>query len=488
MLENIRGLSYWKTSGTLSDKAYKCGINKISNGVELCWGISKYGSHTYVAKYNISKFVSELSDSQMIYWTLIPYDFSNSIGDVKIKIYTDSYIPNTVDVWGYGNYGGLAYVDNGDIYMDSDGMLDKNEYMTILVKFPKGTFQCTNELDNSFNYYYEMAQEGSTKYKGNVFTNILSIIIVLIKEFWFWILLIIIGVFNKKEKNKGYAKEKKRLPRNPDYYRDIPCNGNIFRAYYVGYIYGIVKNKTDLLGAIILKWIREGRVQTQKIETGTFRIKEETTIKLLNRDEQFENVKEQKLYNMLYEASGDGVLEKKEFEKWCRGKYSKILKWFDEIIDEQRDLLVQEGLIEMKPSKSIFSTTKYEVTYELTRQAAELAGLKKFLLEYTMIEEKEALQVVLLEEYLMYAQLMGIAKQVAKEFKDLYPELIEQTNYNSYDDILWVHYCSVSGISAASSAKRAAESYSSGGGGFSSGGGGGGSFGGGGGRRRLPLK
>ena len=488
MLENIRGLSYWKTSGTLSDKAYKCGINKISNGVELCWGISKYGSHTYVAKYNISKFVSELSDSQMIYWTLIPYDFSNSIGDVKIKIYTDSYIPNTVDVWGYGNYGGLAYVDNGDIYMDSDGMLDKNEYMTILVKFPKGTFQCTNELDNSFNYYYEMAQEGSTKYKGNVFTNILSIIIVLIKEFWFWILLIIIGVFNKKEKNKGYAKEKKRLPRNPDYYRDIPCNGNIFRAYYVGYIYGIVKNKTDLLGAIILKWIREGRVQTQKIETGTFRIKEETTIKLLNRDEQFENVKEQKLYNMLYEASGDGVLEKKEFERWCKGKYSKILKWFDEIIDEQRDLLVQEGLIEMKPSKSIFSTTKYEVTYELTRQAFELAGLKKFLLEYTMIEEKEALQVVLLEEYLMYAQLMGIAKQVAKEFKDLYPELIEQTNYNSYDDILWVHYCSVSGISAASSAKRAAESYSSGGGGFSSGGGGGGSFGGGGGRRRLPLK
>lgn len=488
MLENIRGLSSWKTSGTLSDKAYKCGINKISNGVELCWGISKYGSHTYVAKYNISKFVSELSDSQMIYWTLIPYDFSNSIGDVKIKIHTDSYIPNTVDVWGYGNYGGLAYVDNGAIYMDSDGRLDKNEYMTILVKFPKGTFQCTNELDNSFNYYYEMAQKGSTKYKGNVFTNILSIIIVLIKEFWFWILLSIIGIFNKKEKNKGYAKEKKRLPRNPDYYRDIPCNGNIFKVYYLGYIYGIVKNKTDLLGAIILKWIREGRVQTQKIETGTFRIKEETTIKLLNRDEQFENVKEQKLYNMLYEASGDGVLEKKEFEKWCKGKYSKILKWFDEIIDEQRDLLVQEGLIEMKPSKSIFSTTKYEVTYELTRQAAELAGLKKFLLEYTMIEEKEALQVVLLEEYLMYAQLMGIAKQVAKEFKDLYPELIEQTNYNSYDDILWVHYCSVSGISAASSAKRAAESYSSGGGGFSSGGGGGGSFGGGGGRRRLPLK
>ena len=274
---------------------------------------------------------------------------------------------------------------------------------------------------------------------------------------------------------------KKKLSKQKGYYRDIPLNGNIFRAYYIGYIYGIIKNKTDLLGTIILKWIKEGKVQTEKVETGTFRRKEETRIKLLNKLEQFENEKEKILYNMLYEASGDGVLEQKELEKWCRGKYNRKLRWFDGVLDEQRDLLVQEGLIEKKQSNNIFNSTKYEVTYELTRQAYEISGLKRFLLEYTMIQEKEAMQVVLLEEYLMYAQLMGIAKQVAKEFKDLYPELIEQTHYNSYDDVLWIHYCSVSGISAASSAKRAAESYSSGGGGHSSGGGGGGSFGGGGG-------
>ena len=447
-----------------------------------------------MVKYNISKFVSELSDSQMVYWTLIPYDFSNSIGNVKIKIHTDSYIQNTIDVWGYGNYGGLAYVDNGAIYMDSDGRLDKNEYMTIFVKFPAGTFQCTNKLNKTFNYYYEKAEEGSTKYKDNSvtnsFTNIFTIFINIIKKFWILIPIFILAKVNIKQKNNGYtyAKEKNRLPKKPDYYRDIPCNGDIFRTYYIGYIYGIINSKTDLLGSIILKWIKEGKVQTEKIETGTFRKKEETAIKLLNKEETFENSKEQKLYNMLYEASGDGILEKKEFEKWCRGKYSRILKWFDEILNEQRDLLVQEGLIETKQAKNIFSSVKYEVTYELTRQANELAGLKRFLLEYTMIEEKESMQVILLEEYLIYAQLMGIAKQVAKEFKDLYPELIEQTHYNSYDDVLWIHYCSVSGISAASSAKRAAESYSSGGGGFSSGGGGGGSFGGGGGRRRLPLK
>ena len=33
----------WNVSGTFADKAYKYGINPISDGVELCWGISKYG-------------------------------------------------------------------------------------------------------------------------------------------------------------------------------------------------------------------------------------------------------------------------------------------------------------------------------------------------------------------------------------------------------------------------------------------------------------
>ena len=91
-------LNSWNTSGSLSSKAYKCGINKISNGVELCWGISNYGSNTYTVKYTITNFVSSLADCQMVYWTLIPYDFSNSIGSVKIKIHSNKYFQDTIDV------------------------------------------------------------------------------------------------------------------------------------------------------------------------------------------------------------------------------------------------------------------------------------------------------------------------------------------------------------------------------------------------------
>ena len=79
----------------------------------------------------------------------------------------------------------------------------------------------------------------------------------------------------------------------------------------------------------------------------------------------------------------------------------------------------------------------------------------------------------------MFAYLFGIADKVAKQLKNLYPEVIEQNNFD-YDTIILINSFTRSSVWAASSARSAAENYTAGGGGFSSGGGGGGSFGGGG--------
>ena len=189
---------------------------------------------------------------------------------------------------------------------------------------------------------------------------------------------------------------------------------------------------------------------------------------------------------MMYVASIDGILENKEFERWCKRSYEKILGWFDNILEEQREILVSDGLIKREKRRAF--SDKYVSTPELKEIAISLAGLKRFLLDYTLIMQREAIEVELFEDYLIYAQMMGIAKQVSKQFKELYPDMIQQTHYGSYDNIVYINYCASSGISSANSARAAAENYSSGGGGFSSGGGGSGSFGGGGGRRRIPLK
>ena len=83
----------WNTRGTLSDKAYKNGINYIDKGLELCWGISSYGKHNYTLTYNIEGFVSTLSDADMVYWQLIPYELSSKPDNVHIKIYSNDKRP-----------------------------------------------------------------------------------------------------------------------------------------------------------------------------------------------------------------------------------------------------------------------------------------------------------------------------------------------------------------------------------------------------------
>lgn len=492
-------LPNWDTSETLSNKANKCGINKISNGIELCWGVSSYSSHTYTVKYTITKFVSELNDSQMIYWTLIPKDFLNSIGDAYIKIHTNFKIADTVGVWGYGNYGGTAYVYNGYIEMQSDSTLRSNEYMTILVQFPSKTFTTTNHLNHNFDYYYNMAEKGSTKYNGSsssksTIFSILGAIILMMMNFVIPISFIFLFIRTSRKYRStelDFGEEGKKMPKDLPYYRDIPCKGELFTAYYIGYNYNIIKSKTDILGAIILKWLKDSIIKIEQKETGIV-FKKENTVIILNETnpDLIENLKEKEIFKMLYEASKDGILENKEFEKWCNKSYYKILSWFSNILKEQEVILENEGLIISEENRTlkIFKTIKHIATPELKQEAIKIAGLKKYLEKYTLIKDREAIEVATFEEYLIYAQLMGIAKKVAKQFKELYPNIIEESNFCNYDNIIFINMCASNGITHAETAKSReeaaesrAESYSSGGGGFSSGDGGGGSFGGGGG-------
>lgn len=486
-------LSSWNPSASFGEKAYKNGINYISNGVELCFGISEYGSHTYVLEYDISNFVAGLMDADMVYWTLMPYDFSVEPNNVYIKIYADEKFEDTLDVWGYGNYGGYAYVYDGYIEMNSNGILDSNEYMTILIKFPKGTFNTdNNKLNYDFNHYLDMAEEGAEHYTDNggysySFRTTFQILFMVAFGFIMIIMSVVFAaqaiIKNMSEGGAGalklmFGETGKKIPKDVPLYRDIPCNKDIFRAYWVAVNYGLMKRKTDLLGAILLKWLREGKIRTEKIESGI--LKKEQNIIIFDQDFFSSNTLENDLYQMMFEASKDGKLEQNEFKKWCNTHYNQILKWFDKVADKETEKLVEEGKIDEAEQITFkfFKSKVYNVHSSMLEEAKKMKGLKNFLEEFSQIDKREAIEVMMWEEYLMYAQIFGIADKVAKQFKKLYPDVI--TDY-SYDSVIFVHTISYTGMQSATSAKSRAESYSSGGGGFSSGGGGGGSFGGGGG-------
>ena len=482
-------LSSWDVDASFDEKKYKSGIHYTADGVELCFGISSYGSHTYTLSYTINNFIYKTSDNyQMLYWNLFPKKFSASPSSVNIKVYADQRFEDSLDVWGYGNYGGTAYVYDGVIEMNSDGSLQSDEYMTLLVKFPENTFNIVDDnLDNDFDHYYKMAEDGATHYnekKPNALLVILGVIFSTIFPFTFIIVvLIVISKFSKYAtvgtKRFNLLKGDKNLTNKYEYFRDLPCNKDIFRAYWVAEVYGLNKKKTDFLGAILLKWTKEKIVSINKKEVGTIFKKEDTTI-VFNGSDMITSDLEKKLYDMMYEASQDGILETKEFEKWCNRNYSKILGWFDKVIDSETEMLCLENKCQKRTVTTfkIFKTTVYDIDNSMKEEAEQLAGLKRFLTNFSSISEKYPIEVMMWEEYLMFAQILGIAEQVAKDFKKLYPNEISDVSVN---EVLFIHSISYDGMRKATSARDRARSYSSGGGGFSSGGGGGGSFGGGGG-------
>ena len=173
--------SYWNTSASFNEKAYKAGINKISDGVELCFGISEYGSNIYTLSYTINGFVFEANDADVVYWKFINEDLASLTDNVYIKIYADHSFSDDLDVWGFGNYGGGAYVYDGYIEISNDS-LNSDEYMVGLIKFPKDTFNTNNIKNNDFNYYLEMAKEGARRYIdwGAIFSFISSMFIFIV--------------------------------------------------------------------------------------------------------------------------------------------------------------------------------------------------------------------------------------------------------------------------------------------------------------------
>lgn len=466
-------LSNWDVDKDFYEKKNKCGINYINNGYELCFGISEYSTNKkYTVKYDITNFVAQINDSQIIYWTLM--DFSQDIGKAYIKIYSDFEYEDTLDVWGFGNYGGTCYVYDGYIEMQSKGSLSSNEYMTILVKYPQNTFDITNNFyAKDFEEYLKMAEEGSTRYEDD--EEVEDIIGGIVTTAIFVIIFVFAFANGSSTGKITSKKERKEVAKYKEYYRDIPCGKDIFKSYYISDQYNISKKKEDFLGAVFLKWIKEGRMTIQDSKDG-----KKKNLVLNEIEKEFENTSEKKLFIMVQKASKDGILESNEFEKWANKNYDSFLNWFERVSDVVKEKMVEDAN----------SSAKFVDSSMIREDALELKGLKNYLNDYTKIADRGAIEVELFEEYLMYAQIFGIAKKVRKEFETLYPDLIEQTSIRSYNDLDYIWYMSNRTVTRAHTAKSAAEararSYSSGGGGFSSGGGGGGSFGGG--RRRLKIK
>lgn len=500
----------WDVERSISQKEGKCGIvDKGDGDYELCWGVGSLGDHKFTVSYKMTNFVKRFSDADGFNHRFIASDLSSSPQHIKITIYKDgvAFSEENSRIWSFGFEGEKNFSQDGKIVAHSTG--ENIDYANVMVGFTPDLFSPTSVVtDKTFEDVIEVAFEdsdydleyiegdngGSGFESGGGFLMLLPL---------FSIVAFIIAISaSKKSKSNsnnlqhssGENSIDKKSIKNVNYSRDIPFEGNINVSYSVLKSLNMVKSQGAIISAYILKWLQKGKIEIKETPKKSFlglsANKMQPSIVFNASSSDFEGV-EKALYDMLVRASGgDKILQEKEFYNWSKSNYDKIDNWFDDVEFAGLQELKKVGDVEEVERKTFFNLIKYhknEFTPKGKQRALEMFGFKKYLEDFTIINERNAVEVHLWDDYLVFASLFEIADKVSEEFKKLYPEYaFNQQSANQLDAfdvylmmrmINTISYAGASGAKAGYSAAQMAQS-SSGGGGFSSFGGGGGFSGG----------
>ncbi|MBE6149407.1 MAG: DUF2207 domain-containing protein [Firmicutes bacterium] len=229
-----------------------------------------------------------------------------------------------------------------------------------------------------------------------------------------YLYIVCIGILFLATRPMRFNNGKKINKKNTPFYRGIPCNGDIYYANTLLRLNKINFKKSNIIGAIFLKWMKDDIV--------TFTTNEENKkVFILKQNPNIDNNTERRLYRKIYEASRNGVLEKWEFNLWVKKNYHEFSSIQGNITYEYQWKLEKENHIMKK-----YKITKVmdDMMYEDTKK---LYGLRLFLVEFSSMKIREPIEVDLWKEYLVFACLFGLSKEVMKKFDDLYPEITEFT-------------------------------------------------------------
>ncbi len=177
-------------------------------------------------------------------------------------------------------------------------------------------------------------------------------------------------------------RENPNLKVDKDFYnREIPCNKDLLCLFWFLFQYNLVNNDTDLIGALILKWIDEGNA---------FFIKENQV--RLNPSYNINNDLEKELFLMLRNASRDDILESNEFSKWMKINKNIVSQWFLKVIEYYNRFFRDRGYIYTKNNLKIISQ-------ELDDEYKNIVGFKNFLSDFGRMQEKFTMEVTLWKEF-----------------------------------------------------------------------------------------
>lgn len=395
----------WDVDWSRDKKAGKCGIVEKADGYELCWGVGASGERTYTTSYTVTGLVEGYDESDGFNWMFVARDVKPYPQHVKLTITTDygTLLNDSIaNIWAFGYGGNINFVDS-TIVAETTEPFKEHDGMIVMCEFEKGVFSPTNNKQRSFESVKKFAFENSDYLEEEKEED---------KDPWwmkalYWICgggMIFLALCGLLWDPVERLVNKYKF-RNIEWYRDIPLGGDLVTANLLMNKLLQTYDDDKLLSACVLKLVQIGALGIENLNK-----RPAFTIKLWPEDAQLSN-KEllHSIYVIFKKAAGDDqVLNPHELTNYMEKEenYNDVSHFL---------YVLHKGYV------SKLSDYKTEVS--------QMLGLKKYLDDFTLIDEREVQEVVLWKDYMVWATLFGCASTVVKQMEKINPE------YFKMDDI-----------------------------------------------------
>ncbi len=547
---------------------YALSNSSTKNNFEIAWGIDlRNTTRTYKISYKVANAITNYSDCSELYYKVLGSNFEIPADRVTGTVHIPSGITNKENIraWAHGPLNGDISIDSTKqvsfnvSYLLANQMLelrivtlDKNLYTGGINKTTTSKFQSIlSEEENWANQSNQIRKDAQEKLEQEEKTKKMV-------ETVYFIATVLVGIFLIYKVYKYYLKLKETVKITPtqelDYFREMPDEtATPADAAFLYYFKngGMGNNLSKVMSATLLDLCMK---KCLKFEVTTNeKNKEEIKVILIGKDlENSLPENEKEIYNLLEKIAGSSKKSNTLPEINSENEQSFTIKYIEKYAKNHSEVFINTiKKLETKGKESQEEKKNYDenlinqstnwkgkmilyivagfifgfaiipgaicailcymigqryntLTQKGVDEKEKWVGLKKYMEDFSLLNEREVPELAIWEKYLVFATTFGIADKVLKQLKIKYPQLMDETYMNtygySYMYLMYNHRLNDAfvtslnnsvnrayqgGVSA--SAVRNGYSYGnySSGGGFGGGfsGGGGGGFGGGGGRR-----
>lgn len=406
----------------------------------------------FIFRYNLTRGVTVYRDIAQLNRKMLGKDWQNSIGNISVTVYLpESVKKDDIYAFGHGPLTGNIEILDGKSVRYTLNNYRSGEFLEVNLLFPKNILTSFNPLlmknksalKEILDMEGKLAKEANDARKRAIIGFYLGRVVLVLAVAW-WLFLV---VFIYLKNSKRYKVENEY----GEYFRELPDD-------YSPSIAGTLVSRNLYpsgreLFAMLLDLVRKGHLKLEEGEKTTTLILQESG-KPLSEEEKF-------ILNWYIRELGDGekiVLESVEasikgrggakefnrnYERWRTIVYSDMLE--KNLKMDKRDkfstslgiftgiaYFIGGGMLVVYFQSELFilmillgfillpyTFSRKRASLEKEKAISRWEAFKKFLVDYSNLEEAKLASIELWEHYFVYAVALGVAEKVAKGYSKI---------------------------------------------------------------------